>query len=429
MFMKNISASFFSSFFKNEALNSTAIVSGGIFLASIINYFFQILVARNTSVHDFGDFTALLSLSAIFLVPANAIMAASIKEVTQIIKKDNNKLSTRFFLELTILTMLTGFFVASGVFLFSSYAMRSLKIENIFYVYSFCFMMLFSYVIVVPNTYLQAYLRFTKFSISTATAAVFRFALPLTLLFLGFGVSGLFVGMGIALLASFLFGSALTMDVFKEGFHPSSSGVYKSLLKTSLSALLLNLGMTMLNNVDVIFVKYRLSSLDAGTYAGLVTVGKVFLFGAGSIALIMYPQISNAYALGKGYIRKLKLFTLIQLFLVIGGLIVFSLFPEMIIKVMFGDSFLGAAKYLPMFSVFTALYILSNFAAYFLLAVSLNKMFVVQVLAGILQVILLSFCSSIDSVIKSNIIVALFLLSGLILYYKLYARIDNSPSI
>jgi len=72
---------------------------------------------------------------------------------------------------------------------------------------------------------------------------------------------------------------------------------------------------------------------------------------------------------------------------------------------MFGGKFTGSVTYLPLFAVFTALYILVSFLSMFLLAINKTKAFLFIIPACVLQYILISlFHNNIFSIIKANIL-------------------------
>jgi O-antigen/teichoic acid export membrane protein len=154
---------------------------------------------------------------------------------------------------------------------------------------------------------------------------------------------------------------------------------------------------------------------------GTVTVSKVLLFGAGTVAIVMFPQISELYAKGENYVKRLKIFFTLQLVLVTGGILFFTLFAELITRIMFGEKFMPSVEYIPLFTVFIGLYVLINFMILFFLAIGKTKVFLLQIPAVILQFILITlFHNNLYEVIKINIFVALLLLVGILFYYWKY---------
>ncbi len=152
-------------------------------------------------------------------------------------------------------------------------------------------------------------------------------------------------------------------------------------------------------------VKHFFIPYDAGVYAGVVTMCKVFLFGASMVQVVMFPQISHLHALGANYKSRFIKFLSLQLVLIFGGLAIFTLFPSSINNLMFGGKFMDSVPYLPMFAFFVALYILITFLSMFLLAINKTKAYLIILPACVLQYLLISsYHTNLFGIIKANIL-------------------------
>lgn len=194
-----------------------------------------------------------------------------------------------------------------------------------------------------------------------------------------------------------IFGFILSLFLLKKNFttyekqEVDLKSHLKMIAKFSFTTILVTVGLNLLNNVDVLLVKHYFDSDTAGIYSSIVTVGKVFLFGASTVTLVMYPQISQLYASNKDYSSRFKQFVSLQVILVTIGILCFYILSPTIINTLFGNKFILAAKYLPKFTIFVGLYILIYFMTMYFLAVNKTKVYILLLCGVLSQFVLLFF--------------------------------------
>jgi len=399
---------------RNPVLAGTFIVTVGAFIGSIFSYFLQIGLGHLLSIEDFGTFNAFLSLSIIFGIPAGAVATSLIREVTKLLAQRDFYTLKRFFWNFTKLSLVLGTVVSLLFILLNNQVSAYLNIGKTPVIFVFAVCLAFSFLNVAPSSYLQGLLRFKAFAFLSVISQFFRLIVPLSLVYAGFAVSGAYAGLAVVGILSFLVSILLLNKNFKQGNNPAQNlihqklpALYKALLLFSIPVLFINSGIALLNNLDIILVKHFLTPYNAGIYAGVVTISKVFLFGASIVQVVMFPQISHLYASGLNYKTRFIKFLLLQLLLISGGLVCFALFPQVINSIMFGGKFTESITYLPLFSVFVALYILITFLSMFLLAINKTKAFLVILPACALQYGLITyFHTTIYSIVKANILSA-----------------------
>lgn len=405
-------------------ITGTIIVTIGTFLSSVFNYTLQISLGRFLTVPEYGTFNALLSLAVVMMVPVSALVISLIKTVATLKAAEKFDTLTHLFISLTKSFMLVGAILFLLVF-----AMRFVLADylNIKDVYLFIFFGIFlgiSFLNINPSAYLQGLLRFKAFAFYISLGGLLRLTFAMALVFLGLGVAGAFIGMGAAVIVVFVVSLLLLKKNFtkykeKEDLKEQYSGI----LRFGFVTLMVAIGMSMLNNMDVILVKHFFHPQSAGVYAALVTIGKVFLFGAGAVTILMYPQISGLYAKGEDYLPRFKQFLALQLVLILGGLMVFSFLPWLVVQLLFGENFIAAVPFVQKFSIFVAFYILVNFLIMFMLAIDNKKVWIFLVPAVILQYILLSLNhNTLNDIIRVNVLVLGLLLLSISVYCPLYLK-------
>lgn len=412
---------------RNEAFYGTAIVTAGVFTASIFGYLLQFLLGRMLSVPDYGTFNALLALANIAGVPGTVLSTSLTKIISEIKAQDGVHKLTSLFWKMSLATFAFSLIVSFIIIVFQVSISKGLNISDPTLLLPFAMYLGASFMVIIPLAFLQGLLKFNHFSFANVFNGFIRFAVPIVLVILGYKVHGVFYGIFVAFIFMYMVNTFLLRGDFKFSSDEPFSPYIKRILIFSLPVLLVNFGMMLLNNVDLILVKKFFSATEAGYYAGAVTVGKVLLFGAGTVVIPMFPQISSAYLKGENYMRKFGSFLAVQLVLVLGGLAVFTLFPGVITHVMFGEKFMPSVQYIPLFSVFIALYVLVNFFVMFYLALGETRIFLFQVPAAIVQfLLLLAFHRSLYEVIWINIIVCLAILTSLLFYLRI--RLKPAPT-
>lgn len=401
----------------DPVLFGTAVITVGLFVGSFFSYLLQFFLARLLSVEDYGVFNAFLSLSYIISAPAAVFSISLIKLITQLKASEKYDSITQLFWFLAKVFFVFTLMVIMLMWLLRFLISDFINVHNEYIILPFSVVLGLTYLVMIPNAYLQGLLRYKAISLFTMLASFLRFGLALIAVMLGLKVFGIFSFMSLAMVISFGVGALVLKKNFKAYEREDLKPYYKKLVAFSTSVVLINLFMLLINNIDVILVKRYFDTIYSGYYASVVTVGKILLFGAGTVSTVMFPQIAEAYAKRNHYLSKFFKFLLLQVGVVLIGVVVFILFPSQIIVVMFGEKFLPAVPYLPRFSIFMGMYVLVNFLVMYFLAIEKTKIVYLQLPFVVLQFILLNvFKDSINSVINVNIL-TLALLLGVLGFY------------
>jgi O-antigen/teichoic acid export membrane protein len=393
----------------NPALSGTFIVAVGIFVGSVFSYLLQIGLGHLLSIEEFGTFNAFLSLSVLFSIPAGAAATSLIKQVAELLAHKAFDTLTEFFWSLVKLSLVLGTVLALFFLLLNTQVSAYLNITHTSLIFVFAAFLAFSFLNVIPQSYLQGLLRFKAFALLSILSQFLRLSVPLGLVYVGLGIPGAYAGLTLAALISFALALALLNKNFTagQGQDLKLGALYIELLRFSVPVLLISSGIAVLNNADIIMVKHFFTPYDAGIYAGVVTMSKVFLFGASIVQVVMFPQIAHLHACNGNVTQRFGKFLALQLVFILGGLACFAVFPQVINSVMFGGKFAESVTYLPLFSVFVALYVMITFLAMFLLAVNKTRSFLIILPACMLQYALITVAhADITSVIRVNILAA-----------------------
>ena len=181
---------------------------------------------------------------------------------------------------------------------------------------------------------------------------------------------------------------------------------------------LVSLSTNSLYSTDVILVKHFFEAQSAGIYAALSTLGKIIFFGTAPVGAVMFPLVSQRQSQGKDYKKIFLLSLLFTLGISLLVLLIYWLAPELSLKILYGDKFLGASPYLVWIGLFMAIFSLGSLIAGFYLSKGDTRIWTLVVLAALGQALgIWFFHSSIFQVITVNIISASFLLVSLLIYF------------
>ena len=403
---------------KDQTVSGTVVVTTGLFVSSIFSYFLQFALARYLSVQEYGDFNALLSLFYIIGVPSTVLGISIIKVVSELkAEKEYEKVSGLFW-NLSLFSLIFGAILALLFVVLQKQIGLYLKIIDQQALNVYAVVILLSFLSLIPQSFLQGLLKFNSYALYVVILGLLRLAIPVMFVLVGYGVAGAYGGISVVVILTFFISLLLLKSELINKIHKISfKKYYKRILTFSASVLLVNLGLMLLNNIDVLLVKRFFQPETAGYYAGVVTVGKILLFGAGTVSVVMFPQISEAHAKNQKVYEKLKKFLTLQFIIVAAGVSVFSIVPALIVKIMFGPAFLPTVPFIPSFAVFIGLYVLITFMVNFFLAINQTRVFLLLMPAVVLQFLVLHiFNDSLFTVIRVNILIAAALLALLFVY-------------
>ncbi|MFZ2664532.1 MAG: oligosaccharide flippase family protein [Patescibacteria group bacterium] len=402
----------------NKDLYETILVGTGTIIGSFFSYLLQFVLGRKLSVEDYGSFNTLLSLSSLIGVVSTVLGVSLVNVSTSLYVNEEKEKLKLLFINISKFSLLTGGVLFSIVF-FSRYLISNLfKISNVNVVIFFAVGVGLAILNGVPPSFIRGLQKFKRFSLFQVLSCLNRFLFPTVLVFAGFGLVGVFKGLTISSTLTIILGFTLLGFNLKVGKKMDLTKEYKKILSFSLPVVLTHLFTTSLINTDLILVKKYFSPLEAGYYAGAVTLGKILLFGAGAVTIVMFPKVSALYAKKEDFYPRLKNLLIILTGVLLIGVFSYSVFPGLITRVFFGKSFENSVRYLPMFSIGVSLFVLVNFLTTFFLAIEKANVSLLLLPGVVLQYVLISIHhSSLYEVIGANIFACIITLALLVIYF------------
>lgn len=173
-----------------------------------------------------------------------------------------------------------------------------------------------------------------------------------------------------------------------------------------------------INNSDILLVKHYFEAYEAGLYASLALIGRIVYFIAWMFVMLLLPTVIQLKKEGKS--SAPILFKYVGYIAIIALLIILvcSLFPETVIMLLFGESYISMAPLLWKYALATGLFAISNIFAYYYLSLDKYIPVIISGVFGMLQMgLVVFFHNSLNQVVHMQIIAMFLLLIIQILFF------------
>lgn len=342
----------------NTFFRSSVVYTVTAFLVGFINYLFNSLSAKALGPKGYGEIAALSSYILLISVPISAISTEIIRLLGN---RTSQKLETvrgwehwmymkvRHYWILVIPFFLTAFIIPalSGLSLLSSFTLLATII--LFFLASFY------------TAVFQGLHRLIALSAIMLISVLVKLMGPLIkvptidpyVIIVFFLICG---GVSFTILARYFLAKSFKTTLATKSFSRNERKVRSVLLSRKMIITILSLvGVTVLSNIDLLYAKRFFSAADAGLYSSWNLFGKIIYY-------IMSPLISISLVFFSG--REFKKYHTvvlgagIVLFLTAGAslFVIYSVFKEALLTLIFSREFDQITQYIPYASIFGFLY-------------------------------------------------------------------------
>ncbi len=332
-------------------LASSSVIFAGSFVINVLNYVFTLIMSRLLNVEDFGEVAALLSLFLIVSVPATALSMLMARESAH--HNEQGGGVRQLFVRMSKYSMIGAVGLWAIFLLFVPFVSEYLQIPTL-PIYIFSLLLPLTVLGALQSGTLQGLQEFFFLSKQGVLGTIVKLAASVALVAAGFSVAGVMGALVLASVCGLVYGFFVTRSLL---VRPGSGNVQissqtQTMFRIFGSILLTTFLLTLLSNVDVLLAKHYLSPELAGHYSALSTVGKILIYGVGAFITVLLPMAAAAYARGEGEERKmlwLSLGTVASASL--AAFVVFSVFPQLTISLLFGGRYLDIAQHLGTFTI------------------------------------------------------------------------------
>ena len=313
-------------------------------IANVFAYGYQVLMARLLEPGDYAILTALFGILILESLSAQVIQSATARLAAQYRARGEEAALHVFVRRWTRRTLigagLPALAIIAGAPLIS--AGLALPVASVVLLGLALFL-------AAPLTFtgglLQGLGRFSWFGWYFIIQAVARLAVGVGLVWLGFGVTGAFVGALSALVAGLLLSLVPLAPLFRASrgaVHTVELGREET--RFFLLASVIMLAYAALTNIDAIAVRALLPAVEAGAYAATITMAKVVLFAPIAVGFILLERTARSHARGEDTDRAL--FVALAFVLATSGLVTVAYLaaPAQLTRIVVGDQYPLAAS-------------------------------------------------------------------------------------
>ena len=305
-------------------------------IANVFAYGYQVVMARLLRPGDYAILTALFGVLILESLGAQVIQSATARIAAQYVAHDDEPALHVFVRRWTRRILLLAGLPALVIVVAAPFvgAALSLPVLDVMLLGLALF-------IAAPLTFtgglLQGLGRFGWYFIVQAVA---RLAIGVTLVILGFEVTGAFVGALGALVAGLALSAVALAPLFRAARGATHSAeLGRAETRFFLLASVIMLAYAALTNIDAIASRAVLPVADAGAYAGAITMAKVVLFAPIAVGFILLERTARAHAKGDDTDRPL--FIALGFVVVTSGAVAaaYLIAPAFFTRIVVGDQY------------------------------------------------------------------------------------------
>jgi O-antigen/teichoic acid export membrane protein len=308
--------------------------------SQLLSYLFQLVMSRSLAVSEFGLLNGLMAFSFLLVIPVNTIQLTVARQTAETVVSSGYAQVRRYLradLRRTTPIILGGL----GAYLVVSPLLASFFHSSLLPIWLVGAVSLAALYLPFAEGVLQGVQRFQYLAITILTRYVGKLGLGAFLVMIGMGVEGGLTALLLANIAAALFAFTLVSLGFSSAEHKSdaSADTGTSYPRDTWPTLVTYACVVLLMNVDVMLARHYLSATDSAHYAIAALLGKIAYYLPGFLIIIMVPKVASARASGRSTTRHLTGAFLATLAASGGVVLVYGLFPQQVISILFGTRY------------------------------------------------------------------------------------------
>ena len=305
--------------------------------SQLLSYLFQLVMSRSLPASEFGLLNGLMAFSFLLVIPVNTIQLTVARRTAETVVSSGYAQVRRYLrtdLRRTTPIILGGL----GAYLVVSPLLASFFHSSLLPIWLVGAVSLAALFLPFAEGVLQGLQRFQSLAITILTRYVGKLGLGAFLVMIGMGVEGGLTALLLANIAAALFAFTLVSLGFSSAGRKSdaSADTGTSYPRDTWPTLVTYACVVLLMNVDVMLARHYLSATDSAHYAIAALLGKIAYYLPGFLIIIIVPKVASARASGRSTKRYLTGAFLATLAASGGVVLVYGLFPQQVISILFG---------------------------------------------------------------------------------------------
>jgi O-antigen/teichoic acid export membrane protein len=391
-------------------LRSSLVLSGslvmlmGSVVVSLLNFGYNVGMARMLGPAEFGHVSAVATL----LMLGSAITLSFQLVCAKFVARNNDPRSKeRVYRDLMRRAGFVGIVVGAGIAGFGLPIAHLLKLPSPWLIAVLGIGLAFAIPLGVKRGGLQGLCAFPRLAGNFVLEAAVKFALAMVLVSLGYGIFGAVGAISAGAIAAFVAG----LVRFGAPAESQATTCIPASFHEGMQMTVFFVGQVVINNIDILLVKYFFPPAEAGMYAAVALFGRLLYFASWNVVSAMFP-ISAATPEKDGLRRVLVTPLLMVLGMSIAYIALLALLPNFLLDFILGHSFAAADSLLPYYATATGLYSISVvLMAYEMSRKIANTGWLQLLFSGLLVLGISLFHNSLKEVVEVQILLMFVLLT------------------
>lgn len=408
----------FSSLAGSPFFAGSVIMVLGTNLHNLGQLIYHFLAGRLLGTIFYGDLAALISIFGLLAIIQQAFSLTVIKFIAS---ADSSKEANNFAKWVWFWSIWAGIAVFILLLVSSPFLVQFLNISKPQAFYIFAPTVLLGFVSNTGRALLQGFTKFARFIFSMVAEVGAKILSMVLLIYLGYSLFGAVAALSVGVVAGF--------TIVWWGLRKNLKGSrvkmpnLTPLLAYSFPVFIQSVALTSMYSSDILLVKHFFAAEQAGLYAALAKLGTIAFFAASPITNVMFPMVAKKYTHGQPYHKIFYLSVALVVLISLTVVASYIFFSGFIIKILFGEAFIGGAHILWWFGLYMLLLGVGMLFVHFYLSIGKTRVVWFFATAAVVQIILiLTFHSTISTVIQVSIIAAALLVISLLLYFPYHHK-------
>ena len=327
-------------------LTITNIVTGA------LNYAYQILMGRLLTPGEFVAMNAILALGVVCASPLYAIVMWVTGQVAAAMAYNDTQLVRRFYKRSTAVLVAVWIVGLAILFAVMPYVEGYMRITDRPSLWLFGVATGVGACVLVNGAFLQGLQRFAWLGGLGVLAAVLRIVVSVWFVVqFDWGVRGALGGTLLSVLLLWLMGSAAIAVSIRAPAEVRSRSVHPFVAKELVPMMLFAVAFAVMTQLDMVLVNHYFEPSTSSAFAPAAILGKAVLYLPNGIAAAMFPMIARNRSAAKPSGRILKQAMPAAIALCGCMVLVFFLFGEHVIGMMYGNRYEAAGSLLAPYSL------------------------------------------------------------------------------
>ena len=335
-------AGYFAKLKKNPLIQAGFWLTLANLMAGVLGYVYQVLIGRMLIPGEFALFSAVLALFVFFASPFNAMSQVILRRVSTLRGQGLQDTLRQLYAWTTLRLGIFVLLLLIVVVVFQQHLQGWLNTDLLLPVWFFFIIMAFNAYYLINNAFFQGIQRFDLLGILTLTSVLLKIILSVAFIYWGFNITGALSGVSVSLVLSWFTGFVLLRQLLPPVKNKPAHIFDSFPIASTLPVLIANIAFAAMTQLDMVLVNNLFAANDAGAYAAASVLGKAVLYIPGGLVLALFPLVAEGHAQNKNSYPMLIQALLVSFLLCGFVALVYWLFADNIILLLYGEAYVGA---------------------------------------------------------------------------------------